>query len=384
MTALAGIYLSIISYVNLPPADPLGYPVPAWILLDLSFLTLTLHLLAMNFTIGGAAILLFTLVRKNPDYRGIRHFFGSGLPLGVSYIITLGIPPLLFVQVLYGQLFYSSSILVGSFWIQVIPALIIAYSGFYYHKFKRQERPRWQWPITIVSLIFLLYIGYIYVNNFTLSMMPEKWLPIYAANPAGGVLHHGEPTVIPRLLLFLSGAFAVAGMSLIWRGTFLLRWGYQDEGRRSHSFGFKAFLLTPIIWFIAAGGIYAARPEDVAMMFASGNTTTTLLITGIISGLVAGIFAFVSLNKKKLIYPLLASWGILGAMASMVIFRDLVRQAVLSPYFKISSIPVNAQWGMFAIFMVSLVIGLALLIVLSVKVIPRMAEMARERFDSKI
>ncbi len=69
MTDLAGIYLSIISYVNLPPADPLGYPVPAWILLDLSFLTLTLHLLAMNFTIGGSVILLFTLVRKNPDYR---------------------------------------------------------------------------------------------------------------------------------------------------------------------------------------------------------------------------------------------------------------------------------------------------------------------------
>ncbi len=120
------------------------------------------------------------------------------------------------------------------------------------------------------------------------------------------------------------------------------------------------------------------------MMFASSNTTTTLLIAGIISGLLAGIFAFVSLNKKKLIYPFVASWGIFGAMASMVIFRDLVRQTVLSPYFKISSIPVNAQWGMFAIFMISLVIGLVLLTVLSVKVFPRMAEMARERFDSII
>jgi len=190
----------------IPAVDPLGYPVPVWILQSLSYFTLTLHLLAMNFTIGGSFILLWSILSRKPDNKDVGRFFGAGLPLGVSYIVTLGIPPLLFLQVLYGQFFYSSSVLLGSFWIQVIPVLLLAYTGYYYHKFQRDTRPRYQWLVVLASLILLLYIGYIYVNNLTLAMAPEKWLDLYRAYPGGGNLHHGEPTIHSRLLLFLSGS----------------------------------------------------------------------------------------------------------------------------------------------------------------------------------
>lgn len=366
----------------IPAPDPLGYPVPAWILQALSYFTLTLHLLAMNFTIGGSVILLWSMFSKKPDNKDIGRFFGAGLPLGVSYIVTLGIPPLLFVQVLYGQFFYSSSVLLGSFWIQVIPVLLLAYTGYYYHKFLRDTRPRLQWLVILASLILLLYVGYIYVNNLTLAMSPEKWSGLYKAYPGGGTLHHGEPTIHSRLLLFLSGAFAVAGIALIWRGAKFIKWGWQELGRKSQQKGFKIFLISIPIWIIAAIGVYFSRPDEISTMLSLDNSKLLLGI-GIVSAVVATLFAFLAVGKRGLIFPLISSLGVFGAVLSMVIFRDTVRIKELGPGFDLSAIPVNYQWGMFIIFVVTLVVGLAFLIFTFVKVFPALAEKSRERLNKE-
>jgi hypothetical protein len=369
--------------IAMPPSDPLGYAAPVWILQSLSYFTLSAHLLAMNFTIGACLLLIWTHFRNRPEHAGVRRFFGSSLPLGMSYVITLGVPPLLFVQVLYGQLFYSSSVLVGALWIMVIPAVLIAYAAFYYHKLQRETRPRYQWTVVAVAAALLLCVGYIYVNNLTLSMSPEKWLRVYEAHPGGGILHHGEPTVPSRYLLFLSGAFAAAGMALLWRGALLIRWGYDTEANQSQKLGFNAFLLSPVLWIIAASWVYSSRPTEIDAMFEFGSTTT-LLVVGMISALVATAFAYLSVGKRNLLYPLLSSLGIFGGMVCMVVFRDQVRLEYIKPYFDIVSIPVNAQWGMLALFLVALLIALALLIVLMVKVLPKIAESARERLEKTI
>jgi len=381
MIIYPSIIYSLITSVDIPSPDPLGYPVPPWILQSLSYLTLTFHFLAVNFTIGGSLLLLWAHFRKKQGHEGAAYFFGSSIPLGVSYIITLGIPPLLFLQVLYGQLFYSSSILIGAFWIQVIPVLILAYSGYYYHKLRRETHPRLQWLVIAINVFLLFYIGYIYVNNLTLSISPEKWLTIYAAHPGGGILNHGEPTIIPRLLLFLSGSFAVSGLALIWRGAYLQKWGYEAEGKYSQSFGLKAFWVSPVLWVISAIGIYVARPNDISNLLSS-NSVIILLVVGVISALIACLFAILANGKQKLLYPLISSLGVFGGTACVVIFRDLVRLNQLKPYFELSSIPVNAQWGMFALFVFSLTAALILIIVLSVKVFPKIAEQARSRFDN--
>ena len=112
-----------------PPPDPLGYPAPLAIMFALAYLTLTLHFLAMNYTVGSGALLLWAKVRGKDEQQGIAKFLGSGMPLGVSYLVTLGIPPLLFVQVLYGQQFYSSSVVMGSLWILVIPVILKIMQG---------------------------------------------------------------------------------------------------------------------------------------------------------------------------------------------------------------------------------------------------------------
>jgi len=173
-------------------------------------------------------------------------------------------------------------------------------------------------------------------------------------------------------------------LALIWRGAFLIKWGFADEGTRCQRFGFNAFLISPAIWVIAALGVYFTRRTDIQAMFNYSSATTILLILGVISALIAGIFAYLSIGKKNLFYLILSSLGIFGSMASMVIFRDLVRMAHLEPYFKLSSVPVNAQWGMFLLFVITLVLGAAFLIIYSIKVIPRIAEQSRERIEKTL
>jgi hypothetical protein len=383
MVSNISLMLSTMIIAQIPPPDPLGYPVPPWILQALSYLTLTLHLLAMNFTIGGILLILWSRLRRKPGYEDIDYFFGAGLPLGVSYIITLGIPPLLFVQVLYGQMIYPSSILIGSFWILVIPAVMAAYALLYYYKFKAGKAPRFGWAIITLALLLLLYVGFCFINNITLSMSPAKWLGIYQAHPGGGVLSHGEPTVHPRLLLFISGAFAAAGLALIWRGAYFNKWGFSEAGRQSQTTGFRALLITPALWIISAIGLYFVRPADLTAMFSYSGLTMPLLIIGISTGLVMVISAYLAVGKSSVIYPLIASIGMLGAVGSIVIFRDLVRLRELSPYFDMAAVPVNTQWGIFTIFVITLAAGLILLIALSLKVFPNLAKMSRERLSGK-
>lgn len=360
-----------------PSPDPLGYPVPVWIIRALAYLTLTLHLSAVHFTVGSALLFLWLRLIRRDTHDGALRFLGSGLPLGLSYVITFGIPPLLFAQVLYGQYFYSSSVLIGAFWIQVIPAVILAYAGFYYHKLCRNRRPGGQTLVIGVCTLLLLYVGIIYVSNFTLAVSPDKWASMYAASPGGGRLSHGEPTLHSRLALVLSSALGVSGLGLIWRGVFLERWGMSAVGHASRMLGFRALLVTAILWItIVVWMAFADSWESQRDLAETGNARIILIVwmLAAVAGLVLG---YMATQGRGLMLPILASLSIVGTTACLVILRDLVRIGQLAPAWDTSLVPVRAQWGMFSMFLVTLVIGGGLIIFLLVKVVPGLAGSAR-------
>jgi len=361
------------STAMVPSPDPLGYPVPAWLIRALAYLTLTLHLSAVHFTVGGALLLLWTLLRRRDGHEGTARFLGSGLPLGMSYVITLGIPPLLFVQVLYGQFFYTSSVVVGTFWILVIPAVILAYAGFYYHKLKQDPRPGRQMVVIAACTLLLLYVGFIYVNNFTLAASPEKWMELYASAPGGGHLVHGDRTIHARLVLFLAGSFSVAGLALIWRGAYLDKWGILDAGRASRGLGFKALIVTPVLWVAGAAGWYATQPDAIREVFSGTLSGWLLLGLWVVGGLVMVVFAYRARQNTGLLFPLVASLGLFAATACMVVLRDLHRIGRLAQSWDSSMVDVRAQWGMFTLFVVFLAVGLLFVIGLLMKSLPGMA-----------
>jgi hypothetical protein len=96
-----------------PTIDPNPLPAPYWLFKTLLLVTFTLHIIAMNFMLGGAflaVIARFTskgpLSSENKAFRN-RIFLdlAKKVPVFLAATITIGIAPLLFVQAIYGQYF---------------------------------------------------------------------------------------------------------------------------------------------------------------------------------------------------------------------------------------------------------------------------------------
>ena len=49
------------------------------------------------------------------------------LTVVMTFVINLGVPPLLFAQVLYGRALYTSSVLIGVYWISIVAILMLTY-----------------------------------------------------------------------------------------------------------------------------------------------------------------------------------------------------------------------------------------------------------------
>src|SRR5271165_6599219 len=118
---------------SLPHLDPMPLPAPVWLLRTLLLLTFFLHVLFMNCLLGGTTITLVCMMRRTTSAFSARLAgdLGRLLPSVFAFTITLGVAPLLFLQVMYGHLLYTSSILIGVPWLAVIGLVILAYYGVY-------------------------------------------------------------------------------------------------------------------------------------------------------------------------------------------------------------------------------------------------------------
>jgi hypothetical protein len=153
----------MIEQAFIPTMDPNPLPAPYWIFKLLLNLTFVLHIVAMNFLLGsGMLAFLARFQSKRSDYaQSLFYEITRFLPVLLPATITLGVAPLLFVQVLYGQFFYTSSIIMGWPCFFVLVLLTLAYYGFYFVSFrKREDLGKTAWVVAI-GLLLALIIGFV-------------------------------------------------------------------------------------------------------------------------------------------------------------------------------------------------------------------------------
>ncbi|HJZ79603.1 MAG TPA: hypothetical protein VKD91_04635 [Pyrinomonadaceae bacterium] len=221
-----------------PELDPIPLPAPVWFFKTLHIATLSLHFVTVYLLVGGLilATIWNFLGRNKPSSV---HAEASGaiakrLPIVMTYLINLGVPPLLFAQVLYGRALYTSSVLIGAYWISVILLLMAGYYLLYKVSQRAEEGRSWWW-LGILSFVLISYIARIYTANMTLMIRPEVWLDLYRGSSHGAVMPTGDPTVLPRWLFMMIGSVGVAGVAVALMGTtsklsgevktFMRRWG---------------------------------------------------------------------------------------------------------------------------------------------------------------
>lgn len=334
----------------IPIPDPI--PAPSWIFMALNVLTFIMHLLLMNVILGGSLILLF--YRFKETGADLQNSLGGSLvgklPTSYALTINLGVAPLLFLQVLYGHLFYASSVLMAVYWILVIPLLIIAYYGAYIHQ-KKFARRALSIPVLLISTLILLYIAFVFVNNMTLMVHPEIW-PGYFENRGGTLLNWEDATLWPRYLHFVVAAVAVAGlfMALIFR---LREKKGQPDSEEKVRTGLKIFAIASAVQIIIGFWFLLALPQQIMLQFMGKNLAATIfLFAGVIFGIGAMVLAFMNKFLPTLIH-------LLATIVLMAISRAFLRSMYLADYFQLKELQVAPQYDVLILFLVIFVIGLA-------------------------
>ena len=350
----------------IPTIDPNPLPAPYWVFKLLLLVTFFLHILAMNFMLGGAVLALVARRAKNRE-RGNRVFadIAKKLPVLLPATITLGIAPLLFLQVLYGQFFYTSSVIVAWPWFLVLIFLTLAYYGFYYASFKGNQYPGKARTVMSFSLILVFIIGFIYSNNLTLSQTPSRWAGKYFTDPGGWNLNWSEPTLIPRFLHFFVAAVAMGGLLLVFMA--LAKWNRDREYARGlFQLGGKAFMFATMAQFLIGIWFLASLPKELRMLFLGDSAVATiLLMIGVLGGGAAILLMSAALQKENIRLAAYSVSGIIGiVILSMSVMRDMLRDAYLKPYYHPEQFVVKTQWSVFPLFLGLFIAGVILWLVM--------------------
>jgi hypothetical protein len=344
-----------------PAVDPIPLPAPVWLFKVLHNLTLALHLASVDLLIGGLVLALaFALMGRSQPAGIIIH----RMPTLMAFVINLGIPPLLFAQVLYGRALYTSSVLIGTYWISVIFLLMGSYYGIYVAARRADARRSWIGP-GIAALLLILTIAFIYSNNMTLMLRPQIWPSMYRSNPTGFQLNSGDPTLIARWFFFIAGAFPVAGAAL---ALLAIRPGTSDAtGRFLAQGGGVAMAAGMIMQGTFADLAYGAQPASVMASvmhdpvyggFAYGwlGTAVLLFVVGLLGLISAG-----NANARKTIAIGAALIAFLN-VASVVMVRDGIRDFTLREQgFDVWNRTVITNWSVVSIFLVLFVAALGVL-----------------------
>jgi hypothetical protein len=348
--------------VVIPDPDPAGLPAPVALLKTLLVFTFILHLLPMNLVLGGSLVTTWNLWRglgarrTGREEAARRHFavassLSALLPAAAAFTVTLGIAPLLFVQVLYGQLFYTSSVLVAWSWLGVILLTMIGYYGFYGLSLNRHRPSPTLVAVGVVSALAFVKAGFVFTNNLTLMLRPDRFYPLYQKSALGLHLNLDDPMLWPRYLHFVVAAVATTGLALAIIGR---RQARKDAaaGAWIQSYGVRLFVGATVFQLFVGLWFLSALPAAVRASFLGGNGADTAMLWGAVA---LGLLAVVLAPRN-----LWVGVGLIGVtLTGMAVVRHRVRTLVLEPHFSTDTLAVRPQTVVFLLFAVLLVVGLA-------------------------
>lgn len=352
----------------IPSPDVLPIPGPVWLFELLLHLTFLIHLVLMNFLVGGAVIALVERWRvwrsgEQSDLgpsRDLARWIETRLPTAFALTVTFGVAPLLFVQTLYGHLFYTSSVVMAWPWLLVILILLVSYYFSYSLSWRGDSFRGWNMVKSWKVLGGLLLLAFLLSNNMGLALRPEAWAEKYFARPSGMHLNLDDPTFWPRLFHFLFGAMAVAGMGLAVVSARRLDRG-DERGKHWLEVGALWFLVPTALQIMDGLWFLITLPREAMMPMLGGDTTATMIfMIAVTLPLLALITMVLGLRAKRRFPIVHASAWLLGlTLVGMILNRDQVRKNMLAEHFELSSLDAQPQWGAFAVFAILFVIALA-------------------------
>ena len=313
----------------IPETSPLPLQAPSMFIWVLLVVTFWLHFLSVQMLLGGMIITITEIFSGKP-----REQFMEGLkrlPVIMAFVINLGIPPLLFLQLLYAQFFYTSSVIMGIPWISTVFLLIICYGCLYLARYEKREGriPIW----LCISLIAGLTIAYFFTNNVTWMIHPDTWQAAYQSDPIGAHLYPGRGDVLFRWLWAIAPAVTVVAVWL----------------RKARSWG----------WLSIGLGAVGGWLFQQSLLEQNTWINRLFIIDYALIGLLVGLL--LAVRPAELFYRLAGVWVLLK-VTNMVILRDMIRRHTLADYFSLDTLAVQTDWSVVAAFLLVVITGVYVLI----------------------
>jgi hypothetical protein len=318
-----------------------------WFWLHL-LLTLTtfLHFVAMNIMLGAGFIAFAAPFWRGNDVLPLNAHIAKTLPYSIAFTINLGVAPLLFLQVLYGQFLYTSSVLMAVYWLSIIGLLIISYYAAYAYRLIDDKSGLSRLFIG-AALLLLLGVAFLFSNNVSIMQMPEVWSR-YFSDRTGWLLNFSDPALIPRYLHFIASAVAIGGLGIALYFEIRKRRGATD-GDEWIKLGSNWFMIATIINFGFGFWFLGALPEaayDPATL--KGKIFFIMIV-----GSVVTIIPSIAYAQAGRIIP--ATVWALATILLMTLARDILRLTYLNPYFSLSDLPNVPQYSPFIVFLLAFV-----------------------------
>ncbi|XPV76022.1 MAG: hypothetical protein ACNI27_15630 [Desulfovibrio sp.] len=327
---------------TLIPAAPV-IPV-SWQWIDLlQVVTFTAHIIAMSMVFGGGLICLVQILRnRNID---LAEVLTNRLPTGLAITINLGVAPLLFLQALHGQFYFTSTILTGGYWLTMVLLVGLAYTLFYVHQSRFKAGRGTIIPLSL-ALLLMVCVGFILSSNMSLMIAPQYWVEYFEKD--GGFLNFTDPTLIPRYLHFICGAPAIAGIGIALFGKFRRRLDWER-------LGLKWFVHSTILSIFTGVWFLLALPTNVMSWFAGGSAEATFVLVG---GTVLALMGMGAALRGK---TTMAAAMVYPSIVLMAESRDQLRFISLNPWFHPGDLVSADQLGAPMVFLFFFVLGLGVI-----------------------
>lgn len=354
----------------IPPTDPLGVPAPPIIFQSLSWLTLVLHFIFMNYVLGGTLIVTINewLFGSRPNTSQSNYWMVKVMPVALSLAITMGVAPLLFVQVLYGQFFYTANIMMGWGWMAILGLVMLAFYLMYIMIAVRPEDKRASILtrlIVLINMVLFFTVAAIFTNNAMLTEHPDLWEAIHAGERSFIV---GGAEFWTRYLHNVTGAIAIAGLWIAGIARFQLR--YHSSKAEAAKWMYKNGLLwgkTGTFLAMVLGLAYLGMlGGDRIKAFMGNGLMFVGWSVGVLTAVASLIFLIIAFMKREQPGGAKFYWGaVLTAFLTlfgMVMGRDLVRSISLAQYYEFADLTPRYEWTSLYMFLATLVVGLLVLI----------------------
>lgn len=318
-------------------------PAPLWLVTALHVVTLTLHFLAMNFLLGGLAVVLvgrFADRWNHPTVRRMLRLF----PSAMAATITFGVAPLLFLQLVYHRQAYAAAIVSAWFWLLILAVALAGYYILYAAAAGDGAGGGRRRVLLWLALAGFLYISYAYSSIFAMAERPELTRSLYAADSSGLTLNPDLGGYLARWLHMVLGALTV--------GAFFVGVVGRDDAdaygvaRAFFLWGMAATALVGLFYLVSLGDLMVPLMRGAGIWWLTG---AVILSAGSIH------FFF-----KQRFVPAGAMLG--ASLLGMVVLRQIVRNLRLAGHFDPASLPVKPQWSVFLLFLVCFVVAAGVLV----------------------